>query len=108
MGHYNLLRKQVISERRKRDLTFLLIVLLSIGFIVFNLVFDEMGIRKYWELRGGGGIVQQEIQDARKDIGIIEEEIDKIDRDPYYIEKQAREDLGLSKPDELIFSHEGE
>ncbi len=65
-----------------------------------------MGIMKYLELKEKDSLLQKKITDIQNDNAKLREDIIKISKDPFYIEKQAREDLGLAKPDEYIFRYE--
>jgi cell division protein FtsB len=73
---------------------------------MFDLVFDEMGVLRYMKLKKEEMILEQGLSDMEKSISKLKEEIGVISSDPFYIEKQAREDLGLAKPDEYIFKYE--
>ncbi|MBF0320077.1 MAG: septum formation initiator family protein [Nitrospirae bacterium] len=97
------LRGQIVSERRRRvriTLAMFAIVLVIIG---LNLIFDEAGFIKYINLKKEEKVIEQNIARIEKEITALKEEIIEIKTDPFHIEKQAREDLGLAKPDEYVF-----
>ncbi len=50
MSSHNLLRKQVISEVKKKRLIFLTFVVLSFIYLSISLVFGDMGLFRYLEL----------------------------------------------------------
>ena len=102
----NLLRKQVVSEVRKRRLVFFTIVLLSFIYLFINLTFGNMGILRYIELNKTKTRLETEIKkisEENKQLGL---QIDLLKKDPFYLEKYAREDFGLAKPDEYIFQYD--
>ncbi len=78
---------------------------MSILFILYNLIFDDMGIKKYMTLKKKGEVLEENIKKFQDDTAKLKDEIKKMNQNPFYIEKQAREDLGLAKPDEYIFRY---
>ena len=78
------------------------VVLVIIG---LNLIFDEAGFIKYINLKKEEKVIEQNIAKIEKEITALKEEIIEIKTDPFHIEKQAREDLGLAKPDEYVFMY---
>lgn len=102
----NLLRKQVVSEVRKRKLVFFTIVLLSFIYLFINLTFGNMGILRHIELNKTKTRLETEIKkisEENKQLGL---QTDLLKKDPFYSEKYAREDFGLAKPDEYIFQYD--
>ncbi|HVR44975.1 MAG TPA: septum formation initiator family protein [Thermoanaerobaculia bacterium] len=85
----------------------LLSSVLTIVFLV-SFVFSEEGIS---ELRGArmrvdglrAEIVELERQNAR-----LEAEIESLEESNFAVERIAREDLGMSKPDEIVYVLPGE
>ncbi|MBF0343938.1 MAG: septum formation initiator family protein [Nitrospirae bacterium] len=103
MDKKNLLRHQIVAERKKKGRVFAVFFILALAFILFNLFFDEMGVVKYFKLKSEEKQMEENLVRLENEISAIKEEISAIGTDPFYIEKQAREDLGLAKPDEYIF-----
>ncbi len=95
-----------MTERKRRSRVFVFIFTVAFVLIMFDLVFDEMGVLRYMKLKKEERILEQSLSDIEKNIVKLKEEIGVIRSDPFYIEKQAREDLGLAKPDEYIFKYE--
>jgi cell division protein FtsB len=107
MGVYgNLLRKQVSSELRRRRLIFYTVMLLTIFYIVVNMVFGEMGIIRYLELRKTKVNLEAQIKEIEQDNAKLRSQLKSLKEDPFIKEKHAREDYGLAKPDELIFQYD--
>ncbi len=102
----NLLRKQVSAELRKRQLIFYTITLLSILYVVINMLFSDMGIIRYLELRETKARLESQIRDIEEDNAKLKAQLKAMQEDPFIKEKHAREDFGLAKPDELIFQYE--
>jgi cell division protein FtsB len=97
------LHSQVRRERKKRIYVFFLIVLGIIAFLSYSLFFGDMGVFKYVELKENKARLEQEIVRLDKENRVLDEQVNSLKKDPYYIEKYAREEYGLAKPDEVIF-----
>jgi cell division protein FtsB len=102
----NLLRKQVVSEVRKRSLVFFTIVLLSFIYLFINFTFGNMGLLRYIELNKTKTRLETEIKEISEENKQLGLQIDLLKKDPFYLEKYAREDFGLAKPDEYIFQYD--
>lgn len=105
-GQVNLLRKQVLSELRKRRLIFFTIFLLSFLYFAISLVFGDMGILRYRELIKKKSHLETQIHELSTENEQLKSQIKLLKEDPFYTEKHAREDFGLAKPDEYIFLYD--
>jgi cell division protein FtsB len=106
MSTRNLLRKQVASEIRKRRLIFLTIVFLSLLYLVIRFTFGDTGFLKYRDLRSKKSQLSGEIQEIESRNARLRSELKLLKEDPFYLEKYAREDFGMAKPDEYVFKYE--
>ena len=104
--HGNLLRKQVTSELKKRRLIFFTITLLSILYLIINVIFGDMGLIRYVELRKTKASLEAQVKEIEQDNKKLRSQLKSIKEDPFIKEKHAREDYGLAKPDELIFQYD--
>ena len=84
------------------SLTNILMVALVIGCISL-LVFSDRGLINLWSLKKEKLEIQNEINDLRNQIAIIEKEEEKLKFDEKYIEKIAREKFKMVKPGERVF-----
>lgn len=101
-----LLRKQVLSEVRKRRLIFFTIVILSFFYLSISLVFGDMGLLKYIELNKTKKNLETQIEDINKQNEQLRTQLKLLKEDSFYREKLAREEYGLAKPDEYIFQYD--
>ncbi|MBM4140759.1 MAG: septum formation initiator family protein [Nitrospira sp.] len=106
MSSHNLLRKQVVSEIRKRRLIFFTIMLLSFIYLFISVLFGDMGLLRYRELYKTKTRLEKQINEINKENVQLKSQIDSLKKDPFYIEKHAREEFGLAKPDEYIFQYD--
>lgn len=100
-----LLQRQVISERKKKRLIFYSLFFVAFLYILVNLIGDN-GLLRYIELRNKKKSIEAEIITLAEENKSLKIQIDLLKDDPFYIEKQAREDFGLARPDEFIFEYD--
>ena len=84
------------------SLTNILMVALVIGCISL-LVFSDRVLINLWSLKKEKLEIQNEINNLRNQIAIIEKEEEKLKFDEKYIEKIAREKFKMVKPGERVF-----
>lgn len=97
------LRQQVSREQKRRTYIFFAAMIAALAYLSYNLLFGEMGVIKYLELRQNKQRLDTEISRIDKENKALNEQVNALKKDPYYIEKYAREEYGLAKPDEFIF-----
>jgi len=106
MGHNNLLRKQVVSEIKKRRLIFFTFAFLVFFYLSISLIFGDMGFRKYMELNKRKTYLENQIKDIEKENKKLRSDTKLLKEDTFYKEKHAREEFGLARPDEYIFRYD--
>jgi cell division protein FtsB len=106
MNYNNLLRKQVVSEIKKRRLIFLTLSFLVFFYLIISLIFGDMGLIKYMELNKKRAELENQIKQIEIENKNLRSDIRKLKEDPFYMEKHAREDFNLARPDEYIFRYD--
>jgi cell division protein FtsB len=106
MSTQNLLEKQVRAEVKKKRLIFLTIVVLSFVYLSISLVFGDMGLLNYIELTKTKKNLEKQIAEINQQNEMLKVQLKLLREDHFYREKLAREEYGLSKPDELIFQYD--
>jgi cell division protein FtsB len=106
MDSANLLRKQVISESKKRRLIFFTVILLAFIYLVVSLIFGDMGLLKYSELKERKVYLEKQITDIERENKLLRSEVKSLKEDPFYKEKYAREEFELARPDDYIFRYD--
>jgi cell division protein FtsB len=106
MSSNNLLRKQVMSEVKKKRLIFLTFVILSFIYLSISLVFGDMGLIRYLELNRTKMSISNQIAEINRENEQLRTQLKLLKEDPFYREKLAREEYGLSKPNEFIFQYD--
>ncbi len=84
------------------SLTNLLMLTIVIGCISL-LMFSDRGLINLWSLKKEKLEIQNEINDLRNQIAMLEKEEEKLKFDEKYIEKIAREKFKMVKPGERVF-----
>ena len=75
---------------------------ITIGCITL-LLFSDRGLINLWLLKKEKLEIQNEINDLRNQIAMLEKEEEKLKFDEKYIEKIAREKFKMVKPGERVF-----
>ena len=75
------------------------------AYLSYALVFGDMGLVKYMELNKNKARLEKEISQVSKDNKSLSEQVSALKKDPYFIEKYAREEYGMAKRDEFIFQY---
>ena len=84
------------------SLTNILMVTIVVG-CIFLLLFSDRGLINLWLLKKEKLEIQNEINDLRNQIAMLEKEEEKLKFDEKYIEKIAREKFKMVKPGERVF-----
>ncbi|OLD66447.1 MAG: hypothetical protein AUI52_04185 [Acidobacteria bacterium 13_1_40CM_2_68_10] len=89
-----------VDLRRKALLVLFWFVALS---LLFNSLFGDMGLIQGYRQRHLVARLQQEVRTLRQGNDRLAGDISDLRHDPYRIEQIAREELGLSRPGEILF-----
>jgi len=84
------------------SITNILMVTIIVGCISL-LLFSDRGLINLWSLKKEKLEIQNEINDLRNQIAMLEKEEEKLKFDEKYIEKIAREKFKMVKPGERVF-----
>jgi cell division protein FtsL len=92
------------SSRRARWKTPLIAagVLLVLYFIITRVV-GEMGVVKYYRMRAQRTALTEEISKLKQDNARLRKEVSSLKNDSSYIERVARDKLGLARPGEIVY-----
>ena len=84
------------------SITNILMATIIVGCISL-LLFSDRGLINLWSLKKEKLEIQNEINDLRNQIAMLEKEEEKLKFDEKYIEKIAREKFKMVKPGERVF-----
>lgn len=106
MNYNNLLRKQVVSEIKRKRLIIFITLVLSFIYLGISLVLGNAGLLQYIELKNKRAQIEKELIELQKENIQIRAQIKAFKENPFYAEKYAREEFGLARPDEYIFQYD--
>ena len=79
----------------------LIAIILLLAVIVWKLFLPQIDRQK--EMRAQEAEVRKDIQREAEELRVLKQKQEKLQEDPRFIEKIAREDLGYAKPGETVF-----
>ena len=100
------LEKQVNAEVKKKQMIFFTVIVLTLLYLSISLVFGDMGLFKYIELNRTRKSLEKQITQISVQNEQMRSQLKALKDDPFYREKLAREEYGLSRPDEYIFQYD--
>ena len=74
-----------------------------LAFILFFTVFGERGLLRIYEMRQEKKRIDEKVSELRTENDKLRTEIAALHNDRYHLERIARKDLGLVKPNEIIY-----
>jgi cell division protein FtsB len=77
-------------------------VLLVLYFLVTR-VMGEMGVVKYYRMKAQCTALTEEIAKLKQDNGRLRKEVYALKNDTAYLERVARDKLGLARPGEIVY-----
>jgi cell division protein FtsB len=99
-------RPIVTQDRQTRIRISMSILILATLVLLFTLIFDGRGLMGHLKRKNTAKKLQTDINTIKLQNEVIKNQIDLIQNDPLEVEKIAREELGLSKPGEIIYKFE--
>ena len=94
--------KKNVKNKRRFSLPFIL-TLCFLFSLVFVSIFGSSGIVKVSQMNKKLNRLKKDMQFLEKENNRVRKEIHRLKTDSYYIEKIAREELGLVKPGERVY-----
>ncbi len=99
----NLLRRQVVEEKKKRTLGLFTGLTVVVVYLFWIFLFGEDGIIKFSELKKRRIEVMDDVARLQQQNIRLKEEIRLLEENGFAVERYAREELNLSRPDEYVF-----
>jgi len=70
---------------------------------LWSLIVGEMGVVKYYRMSAHARILRSEIEHMKKDNARLSKEVDALRTDLAFIERMARDKIGLARPGEVVY-----
>ena len=94
--------RQRINQRKVMKF-WLLIAFFILIVMVLSTVFGDKGLLEVNQLKKSCATISLEVEILKRENERLSQEIYALKNDPYYIEAMARRELGLVKPDEIVY-----
>lgn len=94
--------RERVVRRRERVVLFVLLGILSVMVIYFGMALSKTH-REFEHFKERQDRIEQRLLQARKEFTEKEAYLRRLMEDPEFLERVARERLGYSRPDELLF-----
>jgi cell division protein FtsL len=92
------------SSRRARWKTPVMVAgILLILYILVTRVLGDMGVVKYYRMRAQRTALTEEIAKLKQDNSRLRKEVSSLKNDSAYLERAARDKLGLARPGEIVY-----
>ncbi len=72
-------------------------------YLLATSILGEMGLVKYYRMKGRQQYLMEEITRLKQDNVRLMREVRLLRSEPAYIERMARDKLGLSRPGEIVY-----
>ena len=75
-------------------------------FFLYLLTWSDIGVVRYYSLHKQVATKEAELVLLHRDVKKIQTAIANWQSDPFYLEKMAREELGMGYPDEVVYLYQ--
>jgi cell division protein FtsB len=100
-------RNYIKTERSTRTVLWKKILIVAgVFFALYFLitrVVGEMGVVKYYRMKTQYYALTDEIAKLKQDNVRLRKDVDSLKNDPAYLERVARDKLGLARPGEIVY-----
>jgi len=100
-------RNYLKTERRpwtggRKKLSLLAVILVAFYFLA-TFVLGEMGLVKYYRMKAQHTALNEDIARLKNDNSRLRHEVHSLRSDSSYLERVARDKLGLARPGEIVY-----
>jgi cell division protein FtsB len=88
------------SRRKKIGLVLAAVIAL---YALWSFIVGEMGVIKYSRMRAQERSLRDEIEHLKQDNMRLMQEVRSLKNDPAYLERLARDKIGLARPGEVVY-----
>jgi cell division protein FtsB len=87
---------------RRKKLLMAGVIFLAL-YLTASFIFGEMGLVKYFRMQSQYNALTEEIAVLKRDNAKLRKNVYALKNDPAYIERIARDKLGLARPGEIVY-----
>jgi cell division protein FtsB len=106
MRKRNYVKTEQRSRRSRRKKVILAAGTVFLCYFLFSFVFGEMGLVKYYRMKAHYNALNEEIARLTQDNVRLEKEVYALRSDPVYLERLARDKLGLARHGEIVYYYD--
>lgn len=96
-------RRIDIIKGKGRKAIIIIAVSAAVLYLLATSILGEMGLVKYYRMKAQHQYLADEITRLKQDNVRLMREVRSLKTDPAYIERLARDKLGLSRPGEIVY-----
>jgi cell division protein FtsB len=103
MSKRNFVRTDRNSQTVRRKRLFLIAGVLLAAYLLTSFMLGEMGVVKYYRMKAQYNSLTEEIALLKRDNSKLRKTVHALKNDPAYVERIARDKLGLARPGEIVY-----
>lgn len=103
MARRNYVRTVTVPNKQRRRKVIFAAVVAVVLYALWSLVVGEMGMVKYVRMRAQERSLAKDIEHLKQDNLRLMQEVRALKHDPAYIERLARDKIGLARPGEVVY-----
>jgi cell division protein FtsB len=103
MARRNYLKTRATSRTAWTKRLLVALVIAAGLLFLWSLIVGEMGVVKYYRMSAHARSLRSEIDHLKKDNARLSQEVSALRSDPAYIERVARDKIGLARPGEVVY-----
>ncbi len=98
------LLKSIRNPKTRSTKLFLIIAaVFLVSYLLGSFIFGEMGLIKYYRMQSQHDALTEEISSLKRDNAKLMSEVQSLKADPDYLERVARDKLGLARKGEIVY-----
>ena len=107
MARRNYVKRVKVARSTRRKKIGLVLLIAGGMYALWALMVGEMGVIKYYRMRAQESSLRAEIGHLKQDNLRLMEDVRSLKSDPAYLERMARDKIGLARPGEVVYYYGG-
>jgi len=103
MRKRNYVKTDKIARNARKNKVLIAAAVLLVLYFLASSILGEMGLVKYYRMRAQYGTLAAEITKLKQDNAKLVKEVHSLRSDPAYLERIARDKLGLARQGEIVY-----
>ena len=107
MPKRNYVKTAKVARSTRRKKVGLLVLIAAALYALWALMVGEMGVIKYYRMHTQERTLRAEIGHLKQDNLRLMDDVRSLKSDPAYLERMARDKIGLARPGEVVYYYGG-